>query len=175
MYTIFYIIYILKIKIILFENYFAIYGLLQKYYILPIRIKILKIIFCRNYHYNKKIYQNKVLYFYRLQYRSKIGLRLVTDLRKLSSRCVGTVNGKYIMIQAPSNSGSEFYNYKDFRSIVLLSVVDFYYNFSLVDIGYNDGHNDSSIFLRSEITPYLEKQLHNILTQKLPRRRTPVP
>jgi len=70
---------------------------------------------------------------------------------------VGAVDGKHIMIQAPPNSGSEFYNYKGFHSIVLMAVVDFEYKFILVDIGCNGRHNDTSIFLCSEIVPYLEE------------------
>lgn len=90
-------------------------------------------------------------------------------------RCVGAVDGKHVMIQAPPNSGSEFYNYKGFHSIVLMAVVDFEYKFILVDIGCNGRHNDSSIFLRSEIAPYLEEQLLHMPTQKLPGGSIPVP
>jgi len=61
-------------------------------------------------------------------------------------RCVRAVDGKHVMIQAPPNSGSEFYNYKGFNSIVLLAVADFDYKFILVDISCNGRHNDSSIF-----------------------------
>jgi len=90
-------------------------------------------------------------------------------------RCVGAVDGKHVMIQAPPNSGSDFYNYIGFHSIVLMAVVDFEYKFILVDIDCNGRHNDSSIFLRSEIAPYLEEQLLHMPTQKLPGGSIPVP
>lgn len=51
----------------------------------------------------------------------------------------------------------------------------FNYKFLLVDIGCNGRHNDSSIFLRLKIALYLEKQLLNMPTQKLPRGIMPIP
>ncbi|KAE9522886.1 hypothetical protein AGLY_016697 [Aphis glycines] len=106
-----------------------------------------------------------------LDYDYVFGLRIGFMEKWNFPRCIGAVDGKHDMIQAPPNSGSEFYNYKGFHSIVLLAVVDFDYKFILVDIGCNGRHNDSSIFLRSEIAPYMEKQLLNMPTQKITWRK----
>ena len=65
--------------------------------------------------------------------------------------CCGAIDGKHIRMQAPPSSGSQFYNYKHFHSIVLLAVVCANYTFTLVDIGDCGRHSDGGVFQNSEI------------------------
>ena len=65
--------------------------------------------------------------------------------------CCGAIDGKHIRMHAPPSSGSQFYNYKHFHSIVLLAVVCANYTFTLVDIGDCGRHSDGGVFQNSEI------------------------
>ncbi|KFM62267.1 hypothetical protein X975_25779, partial [Stegodyphus mimosarum] len=63
------------------------------------------------------------------------------------------------MIKAPAGSGSTFYNYKNFNSIVLMASVDAEYNFTFTDVRCNGG-----VFVRTSLFSLLENncqiQLH---------------
>jgi hypothetical protein len=70
--------------------------------------------------------------------------------------CVGAIDGKHIAIQCPANSGSDYYNYKQFFSIVLMAVCDAKYRFTLIDVGAYGREGDKQVYSTSEISKSLE-------------------
>jgi hypothetical protein len=71
------------------------------------------------------------------------------------------MDGKHVMLQAPMNSASEYFNYKTFFSIVLFVLVDADYNFLFADVGSQGCIWDGGIFKNSVLWKKIhEKSLH---------------
>ena len=71
--------------------------------------------------------------------------------------CVGCVDGKDVSIQKPRNSGSQFYNYKQRMSVVLMAVCDHKYCFIRIDVGHSGSNNDAGIWDASSLLQGLEQ------------------
>ena len=63
--------------------------------------------------------------------------------------CIGAGDGKHIRLRHPYLSGSTFYNYKNFYSIVLLAIVDSDYKFIYIDVGCQGRLSDGGVFQNS--------------------------
>lgn len=71
---------------------------------------------------------------------------------------IGAMDGKHVVIQAPIDSGTEFYNYKHFFSIVLFALVDAEYCFRYVDVGCQGRPSDGGIFKNTKLYQKLEQK-----------------
>lgn len=63
---------------------------------------------------------------------------------------VAAIDGKHVRIMCPNKTGSLFFNYKNYFSIVLLALVDANYKFVIVDIGSYGKEGDAGIFSKSQ-------------------------
>ncbi|CAH2083600.1 unnamed protein product [Euphydryas editha] len=76
--------------------------------------------------------------------------------------CLGALDGKHVAIDAPSNSGSLYFNYKKSFSVVLLALVDANYKFIAVDIGSYGKNSDGGILTNSALGRGLENGTLNV-------------
>jgi hypothetical protein len=79
--------------------------------------------------------------------------------RWIFPNCYGSIDGKHILIQAPPNCGSNFFNYKGQNSIVLMALVDHNYCFIYIDVGCNGIVSDGGVFRNCSLYEALEEGL----------------
>lgn len=77
-------------------------------------------------------------------------------------QCIGALDGKHVVVKAPANSGSIYYNYKSTFSQVLMALVDADLQFICIDIGAYGRNSDGGIFANSNLGKGIAKNSFNI-------------
>ena len=89
--------------------------------------------------------------------------------------CIGAIDGKHVVMQAPVNAGSSFFNYKGTHSIILLAMCDAHYRFIIVDVGDAGRHSDRGVLSNSSFGQALDdKTLHIPRGRPLPGTSSPM-
>ncbi|XP_011313524.1 uncharacterized protein [Fopius arisanus] len=66
--------------------------------------------------------------------------------------CIGAIDGRHVPIKKPNNSGSLYFNYKGYYSIVLQAAVDANYRYICIqDVGGYGSQHDAATFRASQL------------------------
>lgn len=83
--------------------------------------------------------------------------------------CLGSIDGKHIRIVPPSGSGSTFYNYKKFFSIVLLACANANYEIIWCEAGVNGRISDGGVIKETRFYEKLNNRELNIPNKRKPQ------
>ena len=75
---------------------------------------------------------------------------------------IGCIDSKHIRVECPKLSGTLYYNYKGFSSIVLTALCDPNYCFTLFYLGQYGSNNDSGILANSAMGKIFEEDQLNV-------------
>ena len=88
----------------------------------------------------------------------------------------GALDGKHTAIRSPRHSGTLYYNYKGFFSIILLGLVDADYKFIWADVGAQGASSDAQIFNHGPLRNTLESGTLGLPdSEPLPHDDRPIP
>lgn len=76
--------------------------------------------------------------------------------------CLGALDGKHVAVQKPAHSGSLYYNYKLYFSIVLMALVNANKEFIMIDVGTNGRVSDGGVLFYTKFWELFEKGDFNI-------------
>ncbi|XP_049307352.1 uncharacterized protein LOC105223765 isoform X1 [Bactrocera dorsalis] len=90
--------------------------------------------------------------------------------------CFGSIDGKHCQIKCPANSGSHYFNYLHYFSVVLQGVADADKKFVTIEMGGRGKQSDDGTFSGSTLFRLLEADTLNVpLPQALPNSNTILP
>lgn len=76
--------------------------------------------------------------------------------------CLGSLDGKHIRISKPPHSGSLFYNYKGYYSVILFALVSATYDILYIDLGTEGRISDSGIWSCCALQKHLRRGSLNL-------------
>ena len=85
------------------------------------------------------------------------------------------MDGKHVAIRKPIGSGSLYFNYKKYFSVVLFAVCDANYKFLYCDFGNYGSVSDNGIFDRSDLNSRMQSRLNLPPSELLPNSNTLLP
>ncbi|PNF14277.1 hypothetical protein B7P43_G07084, partial [Cryptotermes secundus] len=80
--------------------------------------------------------------------------------------CVGAMDGRHVRVIQPTHTGSMYYNYKHYFSVVLLAMCNSNYLFTFVDIGAYGKESDSTVFKNSALYDAIKNNTLKLPTAK---------
>jgi hypothetical protein len=100
------------------------------------------------------LYRHNICLLQQKKYFKK--LRKTSIFPGIFPNCVGSIDGKHIRLHCPPKSGSQFFNYEQYHSIVLQAVVDANLKFVTADIGAYGKQSNGGVFRYSALYQSLE-------------------
>uniref|UniRef100_A0A0P4WI79 DDE Tnp4 domain-containing protein n=1 Tax=Scylla olivacea TaxID=85551 RepID=A0A0P4WI79_SCYOL len=76
--------------------------------------------------------------------------------------CLGALDEKCVLIAKPHNTGSEYYDYKDNFSIIMMALVDANHEFLYVDVGAYGKASDGGVWNKYTLNSVIERNDINI-------------
>ena len=109
-------------------------------------------------------FSNQNLFFIQVPSTEEEWINISAQFNELWNfpNCIGAMDGKHIQMRRPINSGSYYFNYKGFFSIVLLGLVDADYKFIYIDVGCNDRISDGGVYRNPSLSQALSENRLNV-------------